>query len=367
VSYKQATGINTSSRGLSPLLTQVLDCQQPPNSSPKLANHRLLRLSEDTASHVPLAEVVLDGALLGRGRLSEGSGSTEGTSKGSILHADNADVASTTGGARAGHTGRHLDLDGEVLDGGSGKTADTDTGNVLGNGSLLEGSGVGTAGGGVDHGGQGTSAVLVDLVEGHADGTIIGSGRETRRGTGTSGSGNTCLLCALRSRGTTGTTSSFGTTGTTGTASESVEKATLVGGTSTSSGATSSGTGSGTSTGSGSSTSSSTGTSTHEGGDGSSGVNGTATLSAAESRCLAAHLLGTDDGSVGLRAREGVARVAGSTVDDGKTGHVDTVGTLDLSDDTVGRDGAGKGSEEDDGVLHDDYVVGFWFWCFEGR
>ena len=59
---------------------------------------------------MPLAEVVLDSALLGSGALSEGSGATEGTSKSAVLEADNADVAGATGGTRAGHTLGHLDL-----------------------------------------------------------------------------------------------------------------------------------------------------------------------------------------------------------------------------------------------------------------
>ena len=70
-------------------------------------------------------------------------------------------------------------LDGEVHGGGGRQTADTDTGDVLGDGRLLEGSGVGSTGGGIDHGSQGASAVLVDLVEGHGDGAIGAGGRET--------------------------------------------------------------------------------------------------------------------------------------------------------------------------------------------
>ena len=84
-------------------------------------------------------------------------------------------------------------LDGEVHGGGGRQTADTDTGDVLGDGRLLEGSGVGSTGGGIDHGGQGTSAVLVDLVEGHGDGAVVGSGGETRCSTRT-GSGSYRVL-----------------------------------------------------------------------------------------------------------------------------------------------------------------------------
>ena len=103
---------------------------------------------------MPLAEVVLDSALLRGGALSEGSGATEGTSESAVLEADNADVASATGGTRAGHTLGHLDLDGEVGGSGSGETANTDTGDVLGDLGILECSGVGTARGGVDLGGE---------------------------------------------------------------------------------------------------------------------------------------------------------------------------------------------------------------------
>ena len=70
----------------------------------------LLGLAEDTAGHVALAEVVLDGTLLGGGGLCEGSGATEGTSKSGVLHADDADVLGATGGTLASHTLGHLNL-----------------------------------------------------------------------------------------------------------------------------------------------------------------------------------------------------------------------------------------------------------------
>ena len=57
-----------------------------------------------------LAEVVLDGALLGSGGLGEGCGAAEGACEGRVLHAHNADVAGTAGCARAGHALGHLDL-----------------------------------------------------------------------------------------------------------------------------------------------------------------------------------------------------------------------------------------------------------------
>lgn len=66
--------------------------------------------AENTASHVPLAEVELDGALLGGGGLREGGGSTKGTSESRVLHADDADVGCTTSSSLAGHALGHLDL-----------------------------------------------------------------------------------------------------------------------------------------------------------------------------------------------------------------------------------------------------------------
>lgn len=48
-----------------------------------------------------------------------------------------------------------------------------------------------------------------------------------------------------------------------------------------------------------------------------------------------------------------------------KTGHVHTVGTLDLGDDTVGARLGHQGSEEDNSrVVHLDGCGGVW--CFEG-
>jgi hypothetical protein len=59
---------------------------------------------------MPLAEIVLNGTLLGSGRLREGGGATEGASKGSVLHAHNADIGGTSCGTSAGHALGHLDL-----------------------------------------------------------------------------------------------------------------------------------------------------------------------------------------------------------------------------------------------------------------
>ena len=162
---------------------------------------RLLGLAKDTAGHVPLAEVVLDSALLRGGALGEGSGATEGTGESAVLEADNADVAGATGGTLAGHALGHLDLDGEVGGGSSGETANADTRDVLGDLCILECGGVGSARGGVDLGGERASTVLVDLVEGHGDGAIVGSGGETRCSTRTSGGSHRVLDSALRGLG----------------------------------------------------------------------------------------------------------------------------------------------------------------------
>lgn len=228
-------------------------------------------------------------------------------------------------------------LDGEVHRGGGGKTTDTDSGDVLGDSGLLEGSGVSSTRGRIDGSSQGTSTVLVDLVEGHGDGAVIGSGRKTRGSTLASSGGDTSLRGTLGGLGAGSATSSSTTGLATSTASEGIEKATLGG-----SGALGS-TASGGSTG------------THEGSDSRGSINGTSTLSTAKSGGLAAHLLGADDGGIGLRAGEGVARVTRSSVDDRETRHGDTVGALDRGDDTVGGDGAGKSSGgEGDGVTHFD-------------
>lgn len=61
---------------------------------------------------MPLAEVVLDGALAGSRRLGEGSGATEGACKRRVLHLDDADVGRAADGAGAGHASGHLDLEG---------------------------------------------------------------------------------------------------------------------------------------------------------------------------------------------------------------------------------------------------------------
>jgi hypothetical protein len=256
---------------------------------------------------VPLAEVVLDRALLGRRRLGECGAATERSSKRAVLHAHNAHVCRATRSALARHAGGHLHLDGEVHDGRGAEASNANTGHVLGNLCGLEGCGVGAARGSVDHCGQRTSAVLVDLVECHGDCAVVGRGREAGRGARTGGGSD------ARLRGTLGglCASGGGAAGFACTAGKGVEEAAGSGGSGLL-GAFGGGGTCGTSGGSGGSSSSGSGA--HEGRDGSCGVDG-AGLGAAESRSFAAaHLAGADDGSVGLRAAAGSRAVTGSTV-----------------------------------------------------
>jgi hypothetical protein len=134
-----------------------------------------------------LAKVVLDGALLGRSGLRESRGSTKRTCKRRVLHADDTHVGSASSSALASHASGHLDLDGEVHGRCGRQTADADARDVLGDLCVLEGGGVGAARGGVDLGGQRAGTVLVDLVECHGDGAVVGGGGEARGGTDAGG------------------------------------------------------------------------------------------------------------------------------------------------------------------------------------
>lgn len=144
-------------------------------------------------------------------------------------------------------------LDGEVHGGGGRETANANARHVLDDGGLLEGCGVSAAGARVDGGSQGAGAVLVDLVEGHADGAIISGGWETRGSASARGGGDTLFNGALGRLGTRGS-SSLG--------SALSEKLTLGG--------------------SGASSTSSTGSSAHELSDSSGGTDGPTTLGLAQ-------------------------------------------------------------------------------------
>lgn len=271
-----------------------------------------------------LGEVVLDGPLLGGGALGESDGATEGTGEGGVGHAGNADVVGATDRAGAGHASGHLDGDGEVHGGSAGETTDADAGNVLGHLSILEGSGVSAAGGGIDGGGQGTSTVLVDLVEGHLQGAIILGGGQTLSGGHTGGGLDSGLLGTLGGLGAT-----VGGTGQVGAAGES-GLVDLTG--SDDSGGVGAG-------------------AVHEEAHHLGGIDGTTTVGAAQSGGLGgAELLVTDDGGVGLRAASGRGAVTGSAVSDRETGQGHTVGTLDGGDDTVGEDVGGSVGRDEDGT-----------------
>ena len=80
------------------------------------------------------------------------------------------------------HASWHLDLDWEVSGLGSGETTEANAGHVLGDLGILECGWVSATGGGVNLSGQWASTVLVDLVEGHGDGAIVGAGWEALGG-----------------------------------------------------------------------------------------------------------------------------------------------------------------------------------------
>jgi hypothetical protein len=162
-------------------------------------------LAQDTTGNVAAAEVVLNGALLGALRLGEGSRAAEGAGKGRVLKADDADVVGTADGGRAGHASGHLDLDGEVGGGDGRETAEADARNVLRHLGVLERGGISTARCAVDGGLEWTGTVLVDLVEGHGDGSVIRAGWETGARARASSSRDTRLrgaLCGLAAAGT---------------------------------------------------------------------------------------------------------------------------------------------------------------------
>lgn len=95
-----------------------------------------------------------------------------------VLHLDNADVGSRSNGTGAGHASWHLDLDWEVS-GSGGRDTSHETWDILGDLGLLESSWVSSSRCCVNHGGEWSGTILVDLVEGHADFTGVAGGWET--------------------------------------------------------------------------------------------------------------------------------------------------------------------------------------------
>jgi len=271
---------------------------------------------------VTLAEVVLDSSLLSTCGHGECSGATEWAGEGGVLETDDADVVGATGGAGAGHASWHLDLDWEVGGLSCGETANANTWDVLGDLCVLERSWVSASGCWVDLGGQWTSTVLVDLVEGHGDLTAVRASWETSGSTLTSGLGDTlfgsslgCLLasasCALGSL---------------------LSELTLGGSWCTA----------------------------HEGGNSCASIDWAVAGAAKSGGLVGAHLACADDGGIGLRAAARGCAVTWSAIRDGQTRHDDLVGTLDLGDDTVGGDGS-REDGENVGVLHIDLRIVFSF------
>lgn len=293
-------------------------------------SRNLLLLSLEATSETLLGEVVLNSPLLGSGALGEGSGATEGTSQCAVLHADNADVAGATNGAGAGHASGHLDGDGEVHGLGSGETANAKAGDVLGDLSGLEGSGVGATGGRVNVGGERTGTVLVDLVEGHLDGSVILSGGETGGSSHTGGGLDGGLLGAGG-----GLDATIGTSGTDKVGAAGEGSLVDLTGSNDLRGVS--------------------GGAVHEGADHGRGIDWTTTVGAAKSGSLGgSELPVADDGGIGLRTAGGGRAVTRSAILNRESRQGHAVGTLYLCDDTVGEDIGGSECRDEDctGVLH---------------
>jgi hypothetical protein len=143
-----------------------------------LANRQQHSLGAVVQFHA-LLQAVGDGALAGSGALGKGGRATEGTGRGAVADADNADVVDAGDGGIAGHTLGHLDFEREVGVGGQGEALHTEPRDVLCDFSGLERVGLRATRGAVDCGLQRTGTVLVDLAVCHCDGAVIGAGGET--------------------------------------------------------------------------------------------------------------------------------------------------------------------------------------------
>lgn len=288
----------------------------------------ILLVGGEGASEAALGQVVLDGTLAGGGRLREGNGAAKGAGDGGVAETSDADVVGASNRSRAGSSSGHLNGHGEVHGLGSREAGNAEAWNVGGDLGLLESRDVLATRSGVDVGGQGASAVLVDLVEDNVDGAIIVGGRETLGGSDTCGSLDTSLLGAL------------GGAGATAGAGKESGAASQVGGVALAGGNDIRLVDRGT---------------VHEQLNHLGSVDGATALGAAQSRGAAGtELAVADDGGVSLGAAARVGAVTGSAIDGGQTGKGDAVGTLDLGDDTVGEDVGGRegGDEDGAGVLH---------------
>lgn len=140
-------------------------------------------LSLKAASEAALAEVELDGALLGGGALGEDGGAAERAGQGGVVEANDADIVGAADGTLARHALGHLDSDREVHDLGGREPAEAEAGDVGLDRGLLEGADVLAARGRIDSCRQRSGTVLVHLVECHHDGAVIRRrGQAARRG-----------------------------------------------------------------------------------------------------------------------------------------------------------------------------------------
>jgi len=281
---------------------------------------RANRLVLERAGEVALGEVVLDRTLLGCSSLCECNGSTERSGSGSVLELGDTDTGGTGDGSRADGSGWHLDGDWEIHGGCGGETTDADTWDVLGDLSGLEGSGISSSGGGINRCGQWASTILVDLVEGHLDGSILSGSWHTGCGTSTS-----CGLDGSLLGSGWGLDTASGSTNSEGALEE----------------------GSGVDL-TGSNDIGAVGVSSHEEGDHLGGVNWSSGSSAESRGFGGSELFVTDDGGIGLRSAAWGCAITGSSVSNGKSWHGYTVGTDNGVNDTVCEDiGGGEGHEDD--------------------
>jgi hypothetical protein len=108
-----------------------------------------------------LLQLVSNGTLPGGSALGESDRATERTSSSAVTDAHDANVG---GSGIASHTGGHLNLHVEVGVGGKRETLNSEAWDVLNDLGGLHGSLASSAGCAVDIGSEGTSTILVNLV-----------------------------------------------------------------------------------------------------------------------------------------------------------------------------------------------------------
>ena len=189
-------------------MLEAWESYQNPARPPPVMLINLFRslLSDKTSGNMQTTslQIVFHGPLL-RGRtLRKCHTPSKWPGKRTVLQPRNTHVARTARRSGTGCSSGHLDLDWEVCGGDGGKAANADAGNVLCYLRVLEGAGVGAAGCAVDLRGEGTGTVLVDLVECHSDGAVVGAGGKAAGLAGSGGGGDTTFGCALACLGTGG-------------------------------------------------------------------------------------------------------------------------------------------------------------------